>query len=189
MRRIVEIGVGAETFIKFRPGDIYLACDPFMDKMLETGNFSRPETPTKFLDNFAIRDKNGTCRFVYKALHKGEPIFENRHFGGVVYDYEALKEGAHRYRKPKNWEFLVAPTRTLDTWLESHEGAGFLESIDLLVISVPFGMPKIFSNFSFQVKPKLIVITSADSVDVDLFEKHNYEVLLDRGVKQIIRYK
>lgn len=182
MRRIVEVGVGPVSYVNFTPGDIYLACDPFLNKMRESNIFREPKVTNAFFDSIAISDQDGEQLATYRYTHRNRKAFEGDrpNFGGNAYLCRSQR------KKKRNWEIISVPCLTLDNWLKKYKEHGFLESIDLMVVSVPFGCSEIFSDFSFVVKPEIIAISSDDPIDVNLFQRHGYTVLLSEGVKQVI---
>ena len=171
MRRIVEFGCGPISHIGFQPDDVYLACDPLLDEMKANQQFTPPPDFVKsFIDNHALRTKAG--RF----------LFTSRHERGIYYG-EGWLSKCRKYKNPSDLrsneivEKSLVRCITLDQWLEAYEAYGFLESIDFMYCNMPIGVAPILESFSFCVKPEILMISSGDTLDVELFKRHGYTCL------------
>ena len=166
MRRIVQIGVGMESWINFKEGDIFLGCEPVRSRMEKSDKF---HPPTDFVESY-----------IYEGA-----ICSNR-FRGTV-DYAISKKYDHRLEKGfildgtkkrlPAYEVLAVPCLSLDELLRKYKAQGFTQSIDFLNASISIAtVNDIFREFSWIVKPKIVALMSGNKTTAEIFEAEGYNV-------------
>lgn len=175
MRRIVEFGCGPISHIDFQPGDIYLACDPMLDEMKTNEHLTPPpEFVTAFMDNHALGAKQQNLQFT--SRHEKEEDAYIYYGAGWLSKHQKYKTPTD-LRPNEIITKTVTPCTTLDLWLQRYETQGFLESIDFMYCNMPIGVAPILENFSFCVKPNIIMVSSADTMNRELFTAYGYACL------------
>lgn len=170
MRRIVQIGTGIRSWINFKEGDIFLGCEPMRSLMEKHDTYY---LPPDFVDSYIYEgvicsDKfRGHIDFVVSKnlevgsqnLGKGFPLDGNR-------------------KRPSAYQVIKLPCLTLDELLRKYEAEGFTESIDFFNSSMPLETANdIFSEFSWDVKPKIVALASGNNRTVEILEAQGYDVL------------
>lgn len=181
-RRIVEFGCGQKSYVDFQEGDVYLTCDPYLDILKNQNNFIyAPNFVTAFEDNIGLSEKSGTFQFT----SQNEVENEHKLYWGVgwqskYHNYKIppwLRETSRDSGITMKTEKKRIRCLTLDEWLAGYEQYGFLDSIDFMYCNMPIGVKPILEAFSFCVKPKVILISSGDTMDTNLFKEHGYTLI------------
>lgn len=165
MRNIVQIGNGLNSFIEFKAGDRFISCDPMLPYFQKQNRYSPPPDFVEFRISEIAIVPSGYADSI------GFAYFEKRMESGFILD-------GSRRKPSRGWKTKKVKALTLDAWLEANSDLGFTEHIDLLYM--PTGTPAytIFKDFSFKVKPKIVLtaVIQEGTELVNLFKAQGYEI-------------
>lgn len=168
MRRIIQIGIGCYYCINFQPGDIFLGCEPLITEMKKRNMWRpMPDFIESHIFEGVITPKafEGITKF---AVPKKESRIES----GFVMD---------RHRRRNNaFDVIEVKSLTLDNWLKEHEAAGFMESIDFFY-SPAWNIMSVLSEFSWVVKPKVVLLSAVDHRAPEVFQEQGYIVFKEQS--------
>ena len=164
MRRIVQIGIGIHWHINFQKGDIFLGCEPLITEMRQ-----RNYNPTPMPDFIESHIFEGVIvpRYLEGTVKFAVPKKDGRIESGFLMD-------GHR-RRNNAFDVIEVKSLTLDNWLKKHETAGFMESIDFFYAPA-WNIMEVLSEFSWKVKPKVVLLSDVDHRAPDVFQEQGYIV-------------
>lgn len=170
MRRIVHIGIGQDCNIEFKKGDIFLGCEPLISEMKQHNIWeasSIPDFVESYIFEGCIAPKASTPRTKFS-------FSPNELTTGFVLD------GSGKRKRGSN--IIEVDSLTLDEWLEGHKDQGFTESIDFFYSPIwDWNIMDILSEFSWCVKPRVILLSFSDHRATPLFKSLGYTVFKSRG--------
>ena len=169
--------MGLHPNIRFKEGDVFLGSEPMITEMKERNLWEWDKHLPKFVESYifegVISPKRcaGTAAF---AIPKPEKIDKN--FSHIEKGF--LLDG-HRKRPPA-FRVIEVKGKTLDDWLKEHETDGFMKSIDFFY-SPAWNTVEILNEFTWCVKPKVILLSVADWKIPHLLEPLGYTVFKENS--------